>query len=612
MQHLQNKIENIIHNNSLLKNIYTYFDEETGIETPKTQQNKFQPFEEGVLNTTKESKKLLEYFSSKTTILSKYPDFFTKEEELMLVYGSIQSGKSKLIQFKSIYNLLFKKITTIIVVRNLLNDSQQLYDGFLNIIEDLKDFDIDENDILINTKEKFNKVTIKKPKIIISLANSSQVKVLCSQIHKAFKKDKLPIEIIVDEADVLAYANKGEADMPYIRNFFEIKDKCMSSVYITATPYNSLFTELELKNTDMYILEPQLCYKDYSQVNYIPTDFNFKNIENIREFYRKFNEIEVQLIKNNTLIHPNIFLHTTANKINEQNIIFKSFQHEDFQDWDVIIYNGTDKKLYTCWREEIMEDISDYDRSLIKKVKSDEIVFKNSATIRDIIQVIKNLDNLRDRHNILILAGRLADRGTNFVSRDYDWHLTHQILDIKSSSDCVSVTQHVRILGNYRDTIPLSLYSSCKNIKIIKQSFETQEKILNQITEEKSEMKVRNMLCNLKLYEEDMPKIKLTKRVLYKNLLNVKVKYENDNEKIYSNGYVSFRNYKEEEIYKFIYKIFCENNYINWTSRGIFQTTYKERNWDIRILNKMQVNNHNNNSKIKWKKVNNKYFYKLV
>jgi hypothetical protein len=87
------------------------------------------------------------------------------------------------------------------------------------------------------------------------------------------------------------------------------------------------------------------------------------------------------------------------------------------------------------------------------------VVQRAKPSLRSCIQYLKHYGaELFPR--ILIISGDLAGRGLSFTSEDHEWHLTEQFFLCSDSCDEPELLQKIRLIGRYKDELPLTLYTT--------------------------------------------------------------------------------------------------------------------------------------------------------
>jgi hypothetical protein len=477
--------------------------------------------------TNYDEQEILSFIKKKSDIFEEYPDLveYSRHKRTKLIEGPVQCGKSNIICGIATYNALVEKKTTIIIVRNLMGDYKQLKSKFVEN-GSFAQFNIP----VIYTRGKVDKQFLKialtgeKPAIIISLSNATQLKTLNMVLGKI---KKFKFDLIVDEADDLAY--KKAPGMPYIKEFEVLRPKAKQLFLISATVYTPLFKDYNLQSDSIYRIVAPSNYKGVDDINFKPIRFDVKNLEahNCIQFYKNFGTYETfgnSIIDNDgsTYNHPLIFLHKTTVHVNFHAVGLNVFatNPELKEYWCAISYNGNGIHIY----HSSLTSLKELTINGVKGSKSNGIFEFKGLIIGEILQFLKDEDpDASIFTHIVIIAGKLADRGVNFVSSDFKWHLTHQVLHIPERYVASSLVQSIRLCGRYDDNIPLTLYTSQSNINNLRKSLKIQNDLVIGVINYEEILSVKDIIPGIDIIAEHVPKQKLCDKSDYKSLLNIVV-----------------------------------------------------------------------------------------
>jgi hypothetical protein len=425
-----------------------------------------------------------------------------------IISGKVQSGKTNIICGIVAYNALVMKKTSIVLVRNFIGDYKQLA---LKFQADASRFSpnhlplsaatipvlsiIDKSDSI----ELRDALTNEHPSVIILIANAVQLKKINQLIEKYHLVTNF--DLIVDECDVLGCHKVTPA---YRTQFVELKERSAQMFGITATPMDNLNLEMDLVKQNLFKLNPPSDYKGLEAITMVPIDMNTKVISKDGVIGMSF---EMRMLMTDigsgecSPTHPNILLHKGTNHKNGHRALLecvsKPYYHPDtgvdfgFHNWTAIAYNGNGITLYNPFIVENLEEYKDNDDQIIimadanglvrpedfsthpdpkkvtkyyAKIEEDGILTFDKMSISIILSYLKDNLELCYCRNIIIACGVLAGRGINFSSMDYEWHLTHQILDFSVSGSTPDLVQSIRLCGRYRDAYPLYLYTTQSDI----------------------------------------------------------------------------------------------------------------------------------------------------
>jgi hypothetical protein len=160
-----------------------------------------------------------------------------------------------------------------------------------------------------------------------------------------------------------------------------------------------------------------------------------------------------------------------------------------------------------------------YNSNGISFAKGSKKIVDTKSSISDFLQTLKDNGGTIEYPHILIFSGDLAGRGISFVSKDYKWHLTDQMLLVADSADEPELIQKIRLCGKYDDNIPLHLYSTPKIIEDLKKSIIRQEEYIMECKKCKKEEKDEKdeKICKEVIQDKEMSKFKFTKRSMIKS-----------------------------------------------------------------------------------------------
>lgn len=149
--------------------------------------------------------------------------------------------------------------------------------------------------------------------------------------------------------------------------------------------------------------------------------------------------------------------------------------------WLLIVWNGDGLILRTPW------GITTVNKNI---------------SINDALQNIKEDVRMKTVKYIGIISGDLANRGISFVSKDYQWHLTHMILSASNSSSGTALTQSLRLCGCYNDDIPLEMFTSNEIVTELFAYDYLQQKSLDKCDEMIYTTQLRKTLSTIKIKPE--------------------------------------------------------------------------------------------------------------
>jgi hypothetical protein len=215
----------------------------------------------------------------------------------------------------------------------------------------------------------------------------------------------------------------------------------------------------------------------------------------------------------------------------------------------------------------------------------------------------------------------MVNRGLNICSNDYKWHLTHQILKLSDTATCADNNQiSGRLFGIYRDTVPLRLFVLKKDALSLKQSHYLQKRIFEGACLHELADRMPNLCQQIKVFVGLIPKRKTTKKCRephWNKVANERDQYGDVEEEKKMEDGEGWLVYRSSEIHKNIYqtieKILLEQGWTNvWVKRQDIESYIEERSWDRRKLSDMHKPNRVGETRIQYRKHNNRVEYKLV
>ena len=442
------------------------------------------------------------------------------EKNLVLFVGKVQSGKSELLRCIGLYYLLIKKKNVVVVLLGLIGHALQFENGLKNFSGQFSSFmrekgfetgeigslytgDIVNHDDELVIPENFEEKIKEKKSFNVCLANKSQL----GKIREVLTDDYV---LLIDEADQVNYAENAE----YMKELVELRDE--RKVYaITATGFEIMFREDKLKVDKIYSLSTPENYKGVPQMIMDIIEQPPKS-EKEEEFYEKDFEKYYEKIKSHSIFrrdvyncesdHPVISLHVSGMQKTEHEIIFKKLRQYGFL---TLKYNGDGIDMY----HKSLRKLETIELKSGKKSTTEKGIHTFTyCGIPEVLQYVKENGGAEKYPHIAIVCGKLANRGINFVSADFGWHLTHEYYLPSTTANCATLLQGLRLCGVYNDSIPLSLHAPRKAITKIQKSHHLQQELIDRIRrEEDIEQIVMDALQNYTINRKKIPHGKLCK-----------------------------------------------------------------------------------------------------
>jgi hypothetical protein len=378
------------------------------------------------------------------------------EKQYFSVKGHIQSGKTSFMI--SLGNLfLHMGYNVVILLRNIDADREQIYSRFLDFYKFYKDMNEKSVKNVNIIKKNPKNLNVESNKLSILFGISNDVNIF--NINYFLKDSKNPYILFIDEVDFVDSGN-GKKNV----NLQTLKDNSYCIFGVSGTIMDVLTKEdVFLKN--IIILKTPLNYKGV--IN------NMINMIEINKKVKYSSKKDVNLLENNRFIkdfienyikkevnefHPNICLINVTRCINP---CFKA------QEEIAVKYPFVTTIVYNSQGIVINEGEN--------RIEGSDI---NCFTISDVLQYLKDNGGSKKHPYILIFSGELSGRGISFVSSDYKWHLTDELLIVSNISDEPELQQKVRLCGCYNDDLPLTLYSTKRTLDDLKKACLKQEEYL--------------------------------------------------------------------------------------------------------------------------------------
>jgi len=583
------------------------------------------------------------YLKTKIPLFNENPEIFedleNPEKSTLLIAGLVQSGKSNVICGLSLYLNQALELNVINVVRDIRADYEQLYRKYIR--------DFSEYSLVINYtgEESIHKIFMERqPSITIALEHQNHFE----KIQQAYAlKPNSNFVLIADECDLICYKDEKSIEPIRIHLFNDIKNRSDKFIGITATAFDMLYMEDRLTCDNIYTLPVPADYKgvDHSdfKINELDKKFDFKLgktndpaiwrfSKDMENFYTDIMDTPVfeEKTEEGLIIHPVICLQTTETEKPKQLQCLGAFaRHSVFkEEFTVVVYNGDGVFMYSP--DGIDRDIvvktqdgkeklhkAKFDASAFFKY-CDGVAYFKHLNLGDALQYLKNR---RDPPaHIVIIAGLMVGRGLNIVSTDFKWHLTHQILKTSDTATCSDILQKCRCFGIYRDRIPINLYCLQKDAISIKQSLKLQARLFEGAELEEAIKSMPELCEEIKMYVGNIPKRRTTKKCKepqWNKVAKEREQYgEIEEEKNLEDGegWLVYRSSElQKTIYKTVEKILLEQGWTNiWVKRSEIESYNPDRDWDFRKITNMHKPTRIGETRIQYRKHNNRVEYKLV
>jgi hypothetical protein len=406
----------------------------------------------------------------------------------MVVKGDIQSGKSSLMKYYSAYMVEKQSMNVIIILRNIDDDVKSMKIK-------LEKFRIEKKfkyDIVYVGSEDESELQYKMTcnnKIFLIEGNSTQL----LKFNNNISADTHPLTMCIDELDL----NMKDDGTKFQTEFASLlsSGKISQIIGITGTALPVFFKKDDLNQEQIISLESPLNYKGIH--NMTVTDIDIYDNDIVEKTLVHMLDSDYAFYDKDGMKHPAIVLIKDEHiKTKQKEQMKKLHENQKLKEnFCLIVQNGNGIDIQMCG----------YKKISLKKKK---------ISINEALQAIKNLNDPDIRY-IAIIAGNLASRGLSYVSDDYCWHLTHEILIVPKNSTGTSITQGCRLCGCYSDDIPLVMFTSLEIKNELRAYDALQERIVEKCEEE---------LIQPEKLDEVMKNLTLDKRCVIGRSIDTKIK----------------------------------------------------------------------------------------
>jgi hypothetical protein len=450
-----------------------------------------------------------------------------------MIKGDIQAGKSDVMRVLAHFYYLCG-LSSVLLLRNYNKDVEQMINGIVNFINKdidsslprIEAFQCEKNMLIKNRKRYADALKGVKPAIFVLMANTTQIE---SFIELVKSVDNPPFVLLIDEADDISFfgdISKSSVDTvhPVYDNVVELKKSAVTTTGISATCFDNLFKEPELRPEFFFTLEKPNHYRGIMDISLgldtrimqENTNTQFINkadlvkgddglTKSFKFYFEKLTPLAPYYDESNVM-HPINVLFKATTVIREHNRFHQYISTNPVTNkiWSSVIFNSVDINVY-C--PQLINKVTPYCLVPLKSKTSGLIVPGQYICGKKfgIRHVYTELRKTGCTH-IVTFAGYLADRGINFVSLDYDMQVSHQYLDPADMSSATSRIQSLRMLGIHKHTahIPMNLYCEEKVWHSIIKAYYIQEDIEKHTTN----IDIKNPDLNGKSFPEIMEIVK--------------------------------------------------------------------------------------------------------
>jgi hypothetical protein len=474
-------------------------------------------------------------------LVNKFPDFskVNLESKSNLLCGKPQCGKSQFCFGVALMLILMKK-SCIFILRNYKQDVNHMKAKLLRFSDEhvlymksikkekftefstlnFVDTSIlkSEGGVIVNSEKLLGSLCGKNKKLVLLISNGTQL----SNINKILTDYNISYVLFTDEADAIGYSEiKDVEEAPDKHAALEysiLKENAFQSYEITATVWDVLTGNSNLKNVNIVSIRPPPTYKGISDgIQFKVLEFPILKWKSGCIFEEDPNLFNVYTEMTNTPIfkksryncavnHPIICIHKTRREINHHEEFYKAFRkHYIFGKlWTILTECEKGIKIYS-------QSLKDFDKMIINnhkfKIVNGETILSKNIIVPEILQWFVDNGGAEKFHHIVIKSGDFSGRSRSYVSTNGVWHLTHQYY--KGSSTLPNMIQAQRILHDRPDSIPLIEYAPKKVILDLQNGDKMQDEQLERLQFSSEEVFTKEQVREEVWNKKKVPKVKL-------------------------------------------------------------------------------------------------------
>jgi hypothetical protein len=403
-----------------------------------------------------------------------------------IIKGFMQSKKTWIIISTALYYYIIYRIPVFIVIENKLSACEQLIQRIKEVFSKYMEH-IGKNEMRDNFESLFKildvnrgkkvspdqfkqAITGKRPRVFICLRSEYDLSPVTETLSE-IKSNRFAL--IMDESDAIDNMSSSSAQ----EQLNKLKTKASIVWNVTATAMTSLMKE-NIDSGNVFIMKRPEHYKDLPSFNMIKLDQESKYCENVEDNpFEKDKNLEkyISNLSSKKLgqKHPVLSLIRVGTTIEPQ-LKIAEYIHSKYGEKIVsITYNGSSYGITMRGNSLDRESISITSKIISQYEKGVHSFF--NCSISDILYYLQSNGGVDKYPVIVILAGKMADRGITFGSSNYSeciknnilpWHLTEMYYLAATGTDQPNLLQASgRLCGVYIDNIPLTLYSNaCDDI----------------------------------------------------------------------------------------------------------------------------------------------------
>ena len=345
---------------------------------------------------------------------------------------------------------------------------------------------------------------LNKLSILFGISNDINI---CN-INSFLKESNKPYILFIDEVD---FVDSGCGKKNINLQFLKKNSYCIFGV--SGTIMDVLVKE-DILSKNIIILKTPNNYKGI--IN------NMINMKEINKKVKYSSKKDINLLEKNKFIEEFVDYYITK-EVNENHP-------------NICLINIT-RCINPCFKAQ--EDLSlkylKYEKSLTIIVYNSQGIVVNDGinkfngydigcfTISSVLQYLKDNGGCKKYPYILIFSGDLSGRGISFVSTDYKWHLTDELLIASNISDEPELQQKIRLCGCYNDDLPLTLYSTKRILDDLKKACLKQEEYLMECLKYKEDKGDNEIKCKDIIEKHPISSSKFTRRSMIKSEEKIKL-----------------------------------------------------------------------------------------
>lgn len=400
------------------------------------------------------------------------------KKQTLLAKGKIQSGKTK---FMLIMNMLFSSLgyNPVFVLRNLTSDIKQLFENFESEKQDMnaKNLPFPFGLQCLGKKEKSDAQYV----IYVALSNTTQLKKI-----KSFPRYTMTI----DEIDALDSCDKTAK----VKVLSDLKRNSTVTMGVSATIMDALIKNDGVHANHIIQLPTPEDYKGLDQLSFVRITGEYTGVvgkrilraenDNLVKYVDAFSKKNALLVED--VQYPNVSLITVARCV-DVNRKLQETVCASFPSISSILFTGEEMRMVVngvLYTPKVFKNGSQICIVLpgLCVVPVGFLSSSEKPSIRQCLQWFKNKGVVQFPRIMIFASDNVAGRGISFTSSDHQWHLTEQFFLTSSGCDEPELIQKIRLCGRYRDTVPLTLYTTSDVWEDLNKAHRRLEEVMERVT----------------------------------------------------------------------------------------------------------------------------------